>query len=130
MADIESIKRSLEILDDPIIGMVGAPKWRCLLKLTLLAEENGQGGLLPPVADCARHLKVSEKILKKMLHRLSKLGEGHETHQGWVVNYLQENQSSSGSDKPIRLPRKRHTSAAQRNKQGEGSSKQAFPFYD
>ncbi|MFH2038604.1 MAG: hypothetical protein ABIJ65_04130 [Chloroflexota bacterium] len=68
--------------------------------------------------------------MAKTLHKFNKFGIVHETPQGWVVDRLQENAVSSDNDEPIRLPRKRHTSTARCNKQEEGSSKQAFPFYD
>jgi DNA-binding transcriptional regulator YhcF (GntR family) len=130
LANIEKIKELLKMMDkDKIHGKPNTWMWRTL-ELIALASDYGQDGLLPSVADCARHLKISRKAMAKALHKFNKGGIVHETSQGWVVDRLQENPASSSSDESIRHTRKRHTSAAQRNNQGIGSSKQAFPFYD
>ena len=94
--DRESIEQALQILDDPIVGLLHAPLWRRCLELSLLACDHDQDGLLPPLAECAAHLHLSGKILKKTLLRLSKLGWMHETPQGWVATRLQEKQVSPG----------------------------------
>jgi len=123
--DRDWIERSLELLDDPYYGLLHAPLWRRCLELSLLACDHDQDGLLPPLADCAAHLHLSQKILKKTLQRLSKLGWMDETPQGWVVHYVQ------GGEQPARrIPRKRHTPAAQRNQKADGAPKQTFPYYD
>lgn len=123
--DIERIKQTIAMIDDPRLDMQRYPLWHRSMVLNVLAYEHDQGGLLPPLADCAAHLQISVKNLKKTLHRLSKLGWVRETSQGWIMTRLQDNQKTS-----IRLPRKRHTSAARRNDLRQGSSKQAFPYYD
>ncbi len=130
MEDIEEIKELLKMMDkNKIHGKPNTWAWR-ILELIELASDYGQDGLLPSVEECASHLKVSRKAMAKTLHKFNKFGIVHETPQGWVVDRLQESPVSSSSDEPIRYARKRHKSATQRNKQAEGSSKQAFPFYE
>jgi hypothetical protein len=130
MFDIEEIKRTLTMIDDPRLEILRYPLVHRSLVLTVLAYEHGQGGLLPPLADCAAHLQISVKNLKKTLHKLNKLGWVHATPQGWVATRLQENPASSGREVPVRYARQRHASAAQRRAQTDGASKQAIPYYD
>lgn len=126
----EDIKQMLMLIEDPRLENQRYPIWHRSWVLTVLAYEHGQGGLLPPLADCSAHLQISLKSLKKTLRKLNKLGEVHETPQGWLVNRLQERPDSSEREEPIRYARKRHASANQRRNQGDSSPRQAIPYYD
>jgi len=87
------IKLYLEILDDPKMGQMPDYLWRRAIELFLLAGENGNDGLLPPVSDMAWRLRVKEGDLNNSLRTLSQIGVVHETPEGWVVTHFAERQA-------------------------------------
>jgi hypothetical protein len=65
---------------------------RRAVELFLLAGENGDDGLLQPVADMAWRLRTSEEKLTEALRALSQVGVVHETPHGWVVTHFRKGQ--------------------------------------
>ncbi len=79
------IKLYMEILDDDKFGTLPEfIKWRAI-ELFLVAGENGNDGLLPPVARLAWRLRLDEVKIAETLSALTQVGVVHETPQGWVV---------------------------------------------
>jgi hypothetical protein len=129
--NIKEIEELKIMIADPRLDFRRSPLAQRSLVLSVLAFEYGKGGLLPPLQDCATHLNISLKNLKKTLHHLSRLGWMRETAQGWVATRLQESPAPSGSGQSaIRYARKRHRAGAQDNRKEGGAPKQATPYYD
>jgi hypothetical protein len=93
------IKLYTEILDDDKIGMLSEYlKWRAV-ELFLVAGENGNDGLLPPVARLAWRLRLDEVKIAETLSALTQVGIVHETPEGWVVTNFKERQYSESYER-------------------------------
>jgi hypothetical protein len=96
------IKLYLEILDDDKIGMLPEYiKWRAI-ELFLVAGENGDDGLLPPVARLAWRLRLDKVKIAETLSALTQVGVVHETPQGWVVTNFKKRQYSESYERTKR----------------------------
>jgi len=87
------IKLWLEILNDPKMGQLPDWLWRRAIELFLLAGENGNDGLLPPIENMAWRLRVFEPNKQQLLDSLkmlSKIGLTHETPSGWMIKSQKE----------------------------------------
>ena len=101
------IKLYLEILDDDKFGTLPEfMKWRAI-ELFLVAGENGNDGLLPPVERLAWRLRLPQEKLKETLSVLSQAGVVHETPQGWLVTNFKKRQEAVSSSERVRQFRKR-----------------------
>ena len=93
------IKLHIEILDDDKFGILPEfMKWRAI-ELFLVAGENGNDGLLPPVARLAWRLRLDEVKIAETLSALTEVGVVHETPQGWVVTNFKERQYSESYER-------------------------------
>jgi hypothetical protein len=93
------IKLYMEILDDATFGTLPEfIKWRAI-ELFLVAGENGNDGLLPPVARLAWRLRLEEVKIAETLSALTEVGVVHETPQGWVVTHFKERQYSESYER-------------------------------
>jgi hypothetical protein len=93
------IRLYLEILDDAEFGMLPEfIKWRAV-ELFLVAGENGDDGLLPPVERLAWRLQLLEEKLEETLSALAQIGVVHETPQGWVVTNFKKRQYSESYER-------------------------------
>jgi DnaD/phage-associated family protein len=110
------IKLYLEILNDVKMGKMPDWLWRRAIELFLLAGENGDDGVLQPVADMAWRLRIKEDDLVKSLRTLSEIGVVHETPEGWVVTHFQQRQAPSSSSERVREFRKRNGTETNRSK--------------
>ena len=106
------IKLYHEILDDPKMGRLSDRTWRRAIEIFLLAGDNGDAGLLPPISDMAWRLRISETKLCSDLQALANLDIIEETKDGWIVKHFQQRQGASTSTE-----RSRRRRAAQREKQ-------------
>lgn len=108
----DTIKRSwiklyLEILDDDEFGELPEfQKWRAI-ELFLVAGENGDDGLLPPVARLAWRLRLDEVKLAETLSALTQVGVVHETPEGWKVTHFEKRQERIDGAERTRLYRER-----------------------
>lgn len=101
------IKLYLEILDDDKFGELPEfQKWRAI-ELFLVAGENGDDGLLPPVARLAWRLRLDEVKLAETLSALTEVGVVHETPEGWVVTHFRKRQERIEGAERTRLYRER-----------------------
>jgi hypothetical protein len=86
------IKLFIEILDNDKFGTLPEfMKWRAV-ELFLVAGENGNDGLLPPVARLAWRLRHDQAKIVETLSALTQIGVAHETPEGWVVTHFAERQ--------------------------------------
>lgn len=93
------IKLYLEILDDAEFGELPEfMKWRAV-ELFLIAGENGDDGLLPPVARLAWRIRLDEVKIAETLSALSQVGVVHETPQGWMVTNFKKRQYSESYER-------------------------------
>ena len=88
------IKLYIGMIGNPVMGLLPDWLWRRAIELFLLAGENGDDGLLPPVRDMAWRLRTSEEKLTEALQALSQVGVVHETPQGWVVTNFKKRQAA------------------------------------
>ena len=96
------IKLYIEILDDDKFGTLPEfMKWRAI-ELFLVAGENGNDGLLPPVERLAWRLRLPQEKLKETLSVLSQAGVVHETPQGWLVTNFKKRQYSESMERTRR----------------------------
>jgi DnaD/phage-associated family protein len=110
------IKLYMEILDDATFGTLPEfIKWRAI-ELFLVAGENGNDGLLPPVARLAWRLRLEEVKIAETLSALTEVGVVHETPQGWVVTNFAKRQEPMTSTERSRYSRKRNDPATKRCK--------------
>jgi len=101
------IKVYLEILDDDKFGTLPEyMKWRAI-ELFLVAGENGNDGLVPPVERLAWRLRLPQEKLEETLSVLSQVGVVHETPQGWLVTNFKKRQEAVSSSERVRQFRKR-----------------------
>jgi hypothetical protein len=108
------IKLYIDLLDDIQFGLLPEYlKWRAI-ELSLVAGENGDDGLLPPVERLAWRLRLAREKLEETLSVLSQAGAVHETPQGWVVADFKKNQSPLSSTERSRNSRLRSENAANR----------------
>lgn len=105
------IKLFVELLDDPKMGRLPDWLWRRAIELFLLAGENGNDGLLPPVEDMAWRLRISPEKLTEALQALSQVGVVHETPAGWMVTHFKDRQYSESYERVKRF-RERYSNAA------------------
>jgi hypothetical protein len=104
------IKLYLEILDDDKIGMLSEYlKWRAI-ELFLVAGENGNDGLLPPVRRLAWRLRLDEVKIAETLSALTQVGVVHETPQGWMVTNFRKRQYSDSYER-VKRYRERYSNA-------------------
>jgi len=101
------VKLWIEILDDGKMGMLPNWLWRRAIELFLLAGENGNDGLLLPVADMAWRLRVPIEKLTESLQALSEVGVVHETPDGWLVTNFMKRQTCESYDR-VRRSRERY----------------------
>jgi DnaD/phage-associated family protein len=88
------IKLYIEILDDDKFGTLPEfIKWRAI-ELFLVAGENGNDGLLPPVTRLAWRLRLDEVKIAETLSALTQVGVVHETPEGWVVTNFTKRQAA------------------------------------
>ena len=100
------IKLYLEILDDDKFGTLPEfMKWRAI-ELFLVAGENGNDGLLPPVERLAWRLRLPQEKLEETLSVLSQAGVVHETPQGWTVTNFKKRQYSESVERMRRYRRR------------------------
>ena len=94
------IKLYLDILDDDKLGLLPEYiKWRAVV-LFLVAGENGDDGLLPPVARLAWRLRLDEVKIAETLSALTQVGVVHETPEGWVVtNFSKRQERAEGAER-------------------------------
>ena len=94
------IKLFIEILDDDKFGTLPEfIKWRAI-ELFLVAGENGNDGLLPPVARLAWRLRLDEVKIAETLSALTQVGVVHETPEGWVVtNFSKRQERVEGAER-------------------------------
>jgi hypothetical protein len=76
-------------------------KWRAI-ELFLVAGENGNDGLLPPVERLAWRLRLPQEKLEETLSVLSQAGVVHETPQGWLVTNFKKRQYSESMERTRR----------------------------
>src|SRR5512137_960544 len=96
------IKLHIEILDNDEFGTLPEYiKWRAI-ELFLVAGENGDDGLLPPVARLAWRLRLDEVKIAETLSALTQVGVVHETPQGWVVTNFKKRQYSESYERTRR----------------------------
>jgi hypothetical protein len=101
------IKLYMEILDDDKFGTLPEfIKWRAI-ELFLVAGENGNDGLLPPVARLAWRLRLEEVKIAETLSALTQIGVVHETPEGWVVTNFSKRQERVEGAERTRLYRER-----------------------
>jgi hypothetical protein len=89
-------------------------KWRAIA-LFLVAGENGNDGLLPPVARLAWRLRLEEVKIAETASALTEVGVVYETPQAWVVTDFKERPYSESYERMKRY-RKRNKA---RNSNGE-----------
>ena len=112
------IKLSLDMLDDIKLGpLPDFMKWRAI-ELYLVAGENGNDGLLPPVERLAWRLRLPHEKLEETLSALSQAGVVHETPQGWVVTDFVKSQAALTSKERMQNMRRRKEDVTIRNKNG------------
>jgi DnaD/phage-associated family protein len=112
------IKLTLDILDDIKLGPLQEfMKWRAI-ELYLVAGENGNDGLLPPVERLAWRLRLPREKLEETLSVLSQAGVVHETPQGWVVTDFARSQAPMTSTERSQYTRRRQNDAAIRSNTG------------
>ena len=88
------IKLYIEILDDDKFGILPEfMKWRAI-ELFLVAGENGNDGLLPPVERLAWRLRLPQEKLAETLSAIAQVGVVHETPEGWVVTNFMKRQAA------------------------------------
>ena len=93
------IKLYLEILDDAEFGELPEfMKWRAI-ELFLVAGENGDDGLLPPVARLAWRLRLDEVKIAETLSALTQVGVVHETPEGWKITNFKKRQYSESYER-------------------------------
>lgn len=91
------IKVYTETLHDPkIMRLPEFMRWR-FIALLLLAGENDQAGLLPPVSDIAWHLHLDEPQVEETLSALSLVGVVATQPDGWLVVNFEKRQAPSES---------------------------------
>jgi len=96
------IKLYFEILDDDKLGLLPEYiKWRTIA-LFIVAGENGNDGLLPPVARLAWRLRLDKVKITETLSALSQVGVVHETPQGWVVTNFKKRQTCDSNERTKR----------------------------
>lgn len=96
------IKLWVEILDDDKIGMLPEyMKWR-MIELFLVAGENGQDGLLPPVARLAWRLRLDDVKIAETLSALTQVGVVTETPEGWRITNFAKRQESKEAERQRR----------------------------
>jgi hypothetical protein len=100
----------VEILDDDEFGTLPEfMKWRAI-ELFLVAGENGNDGLLPPVARLAWRLRLDEVKIAETLSALTQVGVVHETPEGWVVTNFKKRQYSESFER-VKRYRERFSNA-------------------
>jgi DnaD/phage-associated family protein len=104
------IKLYHEVLHDPKIGQINDRLFTCMIKLFLLAGENGEKGLLPSVKDMAWVLRMDAHELEDVLHELSALEIVSDTPEGWVVTHFKSRQAAFTSTQRVRAFRKKRAS--------------------
>ena len=109
------IKLYVEIVDDPKMGRLSDGHWRIAIELFVLAGENGQDGILPPVEDMAWKLRRSVDELTTALNALSHVGIVDETPQGWNVTHFKDRQFSESFE---RVKRFRNATVTESNATG------------
>ena len=93
------IKLYIEILDDDKFGTLQEfMKWRAI-ELFLVAGENGDDGLLPPVARLAWRLRLPSEKLEESLSVLSQVGIVEQTPDGWKVTNFKKRQYSESYER-------------------------------
>jgi hypothetical protein len=106
------IKLYLDILDDTKLGTLHEyNKWRAI-ELFLVAGENGNDGLLPPVESMAWRLRLPPEKLAETLVALAQAGVVHETPKGWVVSDFSKTQVALTSTERSQYSRRRKKDAA------------------
>jgi hypothetical protein len=79
------IKLYLDMLDDDKFGELPEYlKWRAV-ELFLVAGENGDDGLLPPVKRLAWRLRLAVEKIEETLVALVQIGVVHESPDGWCI---------------------------------------------
>lgn len=94
MAQKYWLKLYLEILDDPKMGRMSDTLWRRTVELFLLAAKTGEDGSLPPIADMAWALRITESDMLDALEQLATLGVVFEDESGWMVTHFAERQDA------------------------------------
>ncbi len=94
------IKLYIEMLDDyKLMTMPDWMKWR-FIQFLLAAREYNHDGLLAPVAQLARRLRIEEDDLVSTLRTMSETGIVAETPDGWlVVNFAKRQARVEGVDR-------------------------------
>lgn len=93
------IKLYLEILDDDKFGMLPEyMKWRAI-ELFLVAGENGDDGLLPPIERLAWRLRLDKTKIAETLSALTQVGVVNETPRGWMVTNFKKRQYSESYER-------------------------------
>jgi hypothetical protein len=115
------IKLYMEILDDDKFGTLPEfIKWRAI-ELFLVAGENGNDGLLPPVARLAWRLRLDEVKIAETLSALTQVGVVHETPEGWVVTNFKKRQYSESYER-VKRYRERFSNADSNGHETEDDS--------
>ena len=102
------IKLYIGMIDDPHMALLPDWLWRRAIELFLLAGENGDDGLLPPVKGMAWRLRISVEKVTEALQALSKVGVVYETQPGyWYVADFDLLQAPMNSTERVREHRKK-----------------------
>jgi len=79
------LKLYYEILDDPKMGRLPDKQWRRVIEFFLMAGEVDQEGILPPPADMAWRLRITEDELMDTLMELENIGILTDAGEHWIV---------------------------------------------
>jgi len=118
MASSYWIKLYYEVIDDPKMGRLCDRLWRRFFELCMLAAEEQDEGYLPPVADIAWRLRLTEEELIADLRALEAVKREDSEHglvtacsPGWKVTNLTKRQRAVPPDERKRKQRERDKKA-------------------
>lgn len=122
----------VELLDDPVVGMLPDRLWRRMIELFLIAKTvPGETGELPPVENMAWKLRTTPERLHSELSGIEELTSGEnrapvvqQTPDGWFVTNFAKRQSATGS-----AERQRRYRARKKRKETEPEKKQNTEVY-
>ena len=102
------IKLYIAMIDDLKMAILPDWLWRRAIELFLLAGENGDDGLLPPVEAIAWRLRISVQRVTEALQALAKVGVVYEAQPGaWYVADFDQLQAPMNSTERVRAHRRR-----------------------
>jgi hypothetical protein len=111
------IKLYTEIISDPKMGRLSDRQFRTCINLFALAGEVDHEGALPPLADMAWHLRMSDETLSDDLQELANVGIVElDDDDCWRVRKWQDRQAKPPSAAPDKILQRVHEHRArQRN---------------